>query len=119
MGSIGPAYRRLVLAPAPQDVAMQSRSITDLTQHGPLASGAVDALMIDGEQPLTRRAAFAVALAPVFVLLALTLVIGDLIEAYLGLGGVALSVAWLVLEMHQVQRAIGRQEAEAAAEAHF
>ena len=65
-----------------------------------------------GEQPLSQRATLAVALAPVLVLLALTLVIGDLIEPYLGLCGVLLSVAWLVLEMHQYQRAIARREAD-------
>ncbi|HLL19240.1 MAG TPA: hypothetical protein VK439_10680 [Rubrivivax sp.] len=90
---------------------MESRYIADPAQLGqPAADSDV---LSDGEQPLTRRAALAVALAPVLVLLALTLVIGDLIEVYLGLAGVALSVAWLVLEMHQVQRAIGRQESEA------
>jgi hypothetical protein len=90
---------------------MESRYIADPAHLGhPAADPDV---LSDGEQPLTRRAALAVALAPVLVLLALTLVIGDLIEVYLGLAGVALSIAWLVLEMHQVQRAIGRQEAEA------
>lgn len=64
-------------------------------------------------QTLSQRATVAVALAPVLVLLALTLVIGDLIEPYLGLCGVLLSVAWLVLEMHQYQRAIGQHEAGA------
>lgn len=62
-------------------------------------------------QPLSARAALAVALAPVLVLLALTLVIGDLIGPAVGLSGVLASVAWLALEMHQVQRAIAREEA--------
>jgi hypothetical protein len=90
---------------------MQTGFVTDAAADSRLAGGLdVDS---DGDQPLTRRAALAVAIAPVLVLLALTLVIGDLIEAYAGLCGAALAVAWLVLEMHHVQRAIGRQEAEA------
>ena len=110
LGCFVGAFQRVLQRPPLQDAPMQSRYIADLAQHGSLAADA-DASSA-GEQPLTRRAALAVALAPVLVLLALTLVIGDLVEAYLGLGGVALSVAWLVLEMHQVQRAIARQEAE-------
>ena len=90
---------------------MQPQLVSDVIESSCYAATAdvVDA----GEQPLSQRATLAVALAPVLVLLALTLVIGDLIEPYLGLCGVLLSVAWLVLEMHQVQRAIGRQESEA------
>ena len=90
---------------------MQPQLVSDVIENSCFMAAAegVDA----GEQPLSQRATLAVALAPVLVLLALTLVIGDLIEPYLGLCGVLLSVAWLVLEMHQVQRAIGRQESEA------
>ena len=77
---------------------MQSPSFSDLP-NGPLASIA-DQTGEPCERPLSRRAALAVALAPVLVLLALTLVIGDLVEPYLGLLGVLLSVGWLVLEMH-------------------
>lgn len=79
----------------------------------PSRFGAAADMVESSEQPLSQRATLAVALAPVLVLLALTLVIGDLIEPYLGLCGVLLSVAWLVLEMHQVQRALARQESEA------
>jgi hypothetical protein len=90
---------------------MQPQLVSDVIENSRFMAAAEggDA----GEQPLSQRATLAVALAPVLVLLALTLVIGDLIEPYLGLCGVLLSVAWLVLEMHQVQRAIGRQESEA------
>jgi hypothetical protein len=90
---------------------MQPQLVSDVIESSRYAAGAdvVEA----GDQPLSQRATLAVALAPVLVLLALTLVIGDLIEPYLGLCGVLLSVAWLVLEMHQVQRTIARQEQEA------
>lgn len=90
---------------------MQPQLVSDAVDNrfAPVADLVVDEA---ADQPLTPRAALAVALAPVLVLLALTLVIGDLIEPYLGLCGVLLSVAWLVLEMHRVQRAIARQESD-------
>ena len=62
------------------------------------------------EQRSSRRAALAVALAPVLVLLALTGVIGDLIPADIGFAAVAAAMAWLVYEMHQYQRHIEPQE---------
>lgn len=81
-----------------------------------LACGA-DADHEASDTPLSQRAALAVALAPVGVLLALTLVIGDLVEPFVGLTGVLISVAWLVLEMHAYQRAIGRAEHQQQEEA--
>jgi hypothetical protein len=66
------------------------------------------------DEPQAQRAAWAVAVAPVLVLLALTLVIGDLIAPHLGLAGVLVSVAWLVFEMHAWQRALARAEESAA-----
>src|SRR5687768_15825456 len=81
-----------------QHGGMQSQLVSDVlnSRFAPIADAAVELC----DQPLSRRATLAVALAPVLVLLALTLVIGDLVEPYLGLLGVLLSVTWLVLEMH-------------------
>ena len=78
---------------------MQSKLVSDVlnSRFAPLADAAGELC----DQPLSRRASLAVALAPVLVLLSLTLVIGDLVEPRLGLLGVLLSVAWLVFEMHQ------------------
>jgi Flp pilus assembly protein TadB len=64
----------------------------------------------NAEQQSSQRAAVAVALAPVLVLLSLTLVIGDLIGADVGFAAVAAAVVWLVYEMHQYQRHIEPQE---------
>jgi hypothetical protein len=89
---------------------MQPQLVSDVIDNNRFAAGAD--MLESADQPLSQRATLAVALAPVLVLLALTLVIGDLIEPYLGLCGVLLSVAWLVLEMHQVQRTIARHEAQ-------
>lgn len=91
---------------------MQPLRVSDVLTSR-FAAGSDDA---DGEagQPLSDRATLAVALAPVLVLLALTMVIGDLIGPPLGLAGVLVSVAWLVLEMHQVQRALAREEQQLA-----
>ena len=90
---------------------MQPQLVSDILHDSRFAPGA-ELVHDTAEQPLSQRATLAVALAPVLVLLALTLVIGDLIEPYLGLCGVLLSVAWLVLEMHQVQRTLARQESD-------
>ena len=88
-----------------------------------LACGA-DADHEASDTPLSQCAALAVALAPVGVLPALTLVVRDLIEPFVGLTGVLVGVAWLVLKMHAYQRAIGRveqqqQQEEAACSAFF
>lgn len=95
---------------AAQDGVMQTQLVSDALPSR-FGGGSSE----PAEQPLSQRAVVAVALAPVLVLLALTLVIGDLIEPYVGLAGVLASVAWLVLEMHQYQRAIGREEEQQAA----
>lgn len=65
-------------------------------------------MLVPHEQPLSQRAAVAVGLAPVLVLLALTLVIGDVLPIDIGFGVVAASITWLVFEMHQYQRAVAR-----------
>lgn len=96
-----------------QDGAMQPQFVSDIVSQGRFAPAVDPAVAEPADQPLSQRAALAVALAPVLVLLALTLVIGDLIEPYLGLAGVLLSVVWLVLEMHQYQRTMTRQESDA------
>lgn len=91
---------------------MQPQPVPDVLANSRFA-GADPVVHDAANQPLSQRATLAVALAPVLVLLALTLVIGDLLDPYQGLCGVLLSVAWLVLEMHHVQRALARQEADA------
>lgn len=63
---------------------------------------------------LSQRAAVAVALAPVLVLLSLTLVIGDLLDPALGLAASIGGIVWLVYEMHRYQRWIDPLEDETA-----
>ena len=63
---------------------------------------------------LSQRASIAVALGPVLVLLALTLVIGDLIAADTGLIGAVAAIGWLVFEMYAYQRLIATEDAAVA-----
>ena len=74
-------------------------------------STAFGALPDDGDDDaLSARASAAVALAPVFVLLSLTLVVGDVLHPAAGLLGALGSVAWLVLEMIGVQRQLAQDD---------
>ena len=54
--------------------------------------------------PNPQRAAIAVALAPVLVLLAFTLVIAGVIEAATAFATFAACTAWLVHELHRYQQ---------------
>lgn len=58
----------------------------------------------DLNPPQARRAALAVAVAPVLSLLAFTLIICDVIAVDLGFTLFAACVAWLVLELHRYQK---------------
>lgn len=57
-------------------------------------------------EALSRRAAAAVALAPLLVLLTLTLVISDVVDPHVGSAVVLAAVGWLAFEMHRVQRSL-------------
>lgn len=65
--------------------------------------------------PTGHRASVMVALLPVAVLLALTLVVGDLIAADTGLFAVAAAIVWLVFEMVAYQRLVSSDEDTMAA----
>jgi hypothetical protein len=56
--------------------------------------------------PHAQRAATAVGLAPIVVLLAFTLIVCGLIEVDTGFAVFAACTAWVVYEMHQFQKAI-------------
>jgi hypothetical protein len=61
--------------------------------------------------PQARRAAIAVGLAPILVLVAFTLNIGGLIEVDIGFAVFAACTAWVVVEMHQYQKALDGYDA--------
>ncbi len=58
------------------------------------------------EPPHAQRAAVAVGLAPILVLLAFTLIVGGVIEVDTGFAVFAACTAWVVVEMHQYQKTI-------------
>jgi multisubunit Na+/H+ antiporter MnhB subunit len=60
----------------------------------------------DYNPPNAKRAAVAVAVAPVLVLLGFSLIIGGLIEADIGFAFFAVCTGWVVLEMHRYQKNI-------------
>jgi multisubunit Na+/H+ antiporter MnhB subunit len=60
----------------------------------------------DYNPPHAKRAAIAVAVAPVLVLLGFSLIIGGLIEADIGFAVFAICTGWVVLELHRYQKNI-------------
>ena len=69
-----------------------------------------DAHIAHSETSPSQRSSLAVALVPVLVLVALTMVVGDLIAADTGLFGVVAAIAWLVFEMYSYQRLIAHDD---------
>ncbi len=60
----------------------------------------------DYQPPHAQRAAIAVGLAPILVLLAFTLIVCGLIEVDTGFAVFAACTAWVVVEMNQYQKSI-------------
>jgi hypothetical protein len=67
---------------------------------------AMNTLLPDYDPPHAKRAAIAVGVAPVIVLLAFTLIVCGLIDVDLGFALFAGCTAWVVLEMHRYQKTI-------------
>jgi hypothetical protein len=80
------------------------KSVDNLRDHSPS----------DYNPPHAKRAAIAVAVAPVLALLAFTLIICDLIGVDLGFALFAACTAWVVLEMHGYQKSIDSYHEEYA-----
>jgi multisubunit Na+/H+ antiporter MnhB subunit len=60
----------------------------------------------DYNPPNAKRAAIAVAVAPVLMLLGFSLIVGGLIEADTGFAFFAVCTGWVVLELHRYQKNI-------------